>query len=57
MTMPALDKSSAGRPRYDFQHVIDRLEAGQDPRSPLALVIGSKGYHPSGFSEGPYPVD
>jgi UDP-glucose 4-epimerase len=45
------------RPRYDFKHVIGRLEAGQDPRSPLARAIGSKGYHPTRFSEGPYPVD
>jgi len=47
----------AWRPRYDFKQVIDLLEAGQDPRSPLALAIGSKGYHPTRFSEGPYPVD
>jgi len=45
------------RPRYDFRHVIGELEAGRDPRSPLALAVGSKGYHPTRFSEGPYPVD
>jgi UDP-glucose 4-epimerase len=33
-------------PRYDFRHVIGRLEAGEDPRSELARAVGSKGYHP-----------
>ncbi len=32
-------------PRYDFQHVLDALAAGQDFRSPLALAVGAKGYH------------
>jgi nucleoside-diphosphate-sugar epimerase len=33
------------QPRYDFKHLIDRLIAGDDdPRSPLARIIGSKGY-------------
>lgn len=32
-------------PRYDFQMALDRLRAGQDFRSPLALEIGAKGYH------------
>jgi UDP-glucose 4-epimerase len=32
-------------PRYDFRAVLDALEAGQDPRSPLARDIGAKGYH------------
>ena len=44
------------KPRYDFHHVIDRLRAGEDLRSPLARSIGSKGYHAKAFSEGPYPV-
>lgn len=33
------------RPRFDFAHVLERLDAGQDPRSPLSLAVGSKGYH------------
>jgi nucleoside-diphosphate-sugar epimerase len=33
------------RPRYDFAHVLDLLRAGEDPRSPLARAVGSKGYH------------
>lgn len=32
-------------PRYDFQMALDRLQVGQDFRSPLALEIGAKGYH------------
>jgi nucleoside-diphosphate-sugar epimerase len=32
-------------PRYDFRAVLDALKAGEDPRSPLAQVIGMKGYH------------
>lgn len=43
-------------PQYDFQWVIESLRAGEDPRSPLARVIGSKGYHDRAFAGGPYPV-
>ena len=32
------------QPRYDFRFVLDRLSTGADPRSPLARVVGSKGY-------------
>lgn len=35
------------RPRYDFQHLLQSLAAGDDPRSPLARDVGSKGYHRS----------
>ncbi|HJT12831.1 MAG TPA: NAD(P)-dependent oxidoreductase [Dongiaceae bacterium] len=45
------------RPRYDFGFVIERLAAGQDFRSPLARLVGAKGYHAERFAEGPYPVD
>jgi nucleoside-diphosphate-sugar epimerase len=45
------------RPRYDFQSVVKRLQAGDDMRSLLARLVGSKGYHPQVFSEGPYPVE
>lgn len=44
-------------PRYDFAHVLDRLRAGEDPRSPLARAVGSKGYHDQPFETGPYPVE
>jgi UDP-glucose 4-epimerase len=41
-------------PRYDFRQALDRLAEGADPRSPLALSIGAKGYHAS--STGVYTV-
>jgi len=44
------------RPKYDFRHVLDRLRAGEDFRSPLARAVGSKGYHDVAFARGPYPV-
>ena len=44
------------QPKYDFQHVLDALKNGEDYRSPLALSIGTKGYHDQTFSDGPYPV-
>lgn len=45
------------RPRHDFAGVIERVAAGEDPLSPLAREIGSKGYHAEAFAEGPYPVE
>ena len=39
-------------PRYDFRHALDRLAAGEDPRSELAREIGAKGYHAE--TTGPY---
>ena len=45
------------RPKYDFRYVIMRLGADADFRSPLARVIGSKGYHAEVFEDGPYPVE
>jgi UDP-glucose 4-epimerase len=45
------------KPRYDFAHVIDLVSGGEDPRSPLARAVGSKGYHPVAFADGPYPLD
>jgi nucleoside-diphosphate-sugar epimerase len=45
------------RPRYDFARIIELVEAGKDPRSPLAQTVGSKGYHADTFAEGPYPVE
>ncbi len=32
-------------PRYDFRLALDRLAAGDDPRSELTHTIGAKGYH------------
>jgi len=45
------------RPRYDFSYVLERLIAEEDPRSPLARTVGSKGYHSETFTEGPYPTE
>jgi UDP-glucose 4-epimerase len=50
-------KDLGWNPRYDFGYVLDRLRAGQDPRSRLSIEVGAKGYHACKFTEGPYPVD
>jgi UDP-glucose 4-epimerase len=39
-------------PRYDFAAVLQRVAAGEDPRSPLAVAVGAKGYH--AVSRPPY---
>lgn len=44
------------QPKYDFAHVMDCLNDDRDPRSPLAIAVGAKGYHAAEFDEGPYPV-
>jgi nucleoside-diphosphate-sugar epimerase len=41
-------------PRYDFRHAVECLAEGADPRSPLALEVGAKGYH--AVSTGVYTV-
>jgi nucleoside-diphosphate-sugar epimerase len=46
----------AWQPRYDFKFVVGRLRANQDIKSPLARLVGSKGYHAEEFTDGPYPV-
>ena len=45
------------KPRHDFREIIGRIERGEDPRSALAIAIGSKGYHETAFEHGPYPVE
>lgn len=47
------------RPKYDFAHVLERLDRGDPWRSPLAEAVGSKGYHDRHFEgeDGPYPVE
>lgn len=32
-------------PRWDFGYALERLAAGEDPRSELARAVGAKGYH------------
>jgi UDP-glucose 4-epimerase len=43
-------------PRYDFRRVLNLLKSGVDTRSPLARVVGLKGYHAGQFADGLYPV-
>jgi UDP-glucose 4-epimerase len=42
------------RPRWDFGYALERLRAGEDARSALAVAVGAKGYHAE--STGPYTV-
>jgi UDP-glucose 4-epimerase len=44
------------QPRHGFREVVERLRAGDTPRSLLARAVGSKGYHGREFEAGPYPV-
>ena len=43
------------RPRHNFREVLDRLKADGAVLSPLAHVIGAKGYHPAESVDAPYP--
>ena len=45
------------RPRFDFRHVLDRLQRGEDMLSPVARAVGIKGYHRQSFDDGPYPLE
>lgn len=47
----------AWNPHYDFSKILENLKTNDDIRSPLAKIIGSKGYHDTKFKDGPYPVD
>jgi UDP-glucose 4-epimerase len=38
------------RPKRDFRRLLESLRTGEDFRSPLALEVGSKGYHASARS-------
>jgi UDP-glucose 4-epimerase len=44
------------QPRHHFRGLIDRLKRNDDLKSPLARLVGSKGYHTMKFVDGPYPV-
>jgi UDP-glucose 4-epimerase len=50
-------KELGWQPRYDFDYIIDRLQAGDGPQSPLARLIGVKGYHAVRFAGRPYPTE
>jgi UDP-glucose 4-epimerase len=41
-------------PRWDFGHALERVRAGEEARSALAVAVGAKGYHAE--STGPYTV-
>lgn len=45
------------KPNYDFARILECLRTGEDPRSPLAIEVGTKGYHERSFEDGPYPVE
>ena len=45
------------RPEYDFRRIIDRLVAGKGVTTPLAQIVGAKGYHTRVFADGPFPVE
>lgn len=44
-------------PKFDFEHVLSRLEQGLSMHSSMADSIGIKGYHDETFEDGPYPVE
>jgi UDP-glucose 4-epimerase len=44
-------------PQFDFHSIIDRLKRDEEVRSPLAQLVGSKGYHSQVFADGPFPVE
>lgn len=50
-------KELGWQPKYDFRHILNCLENGKETRSPLAVNIGSKGYHTETFEQGPFPVE
>ena len=45
------------QPQYDFKSIVDRLQTGGGVSSPIAQIVGSKGYHRVMFADGPYPVE
>ena len=45
------------QPKYNFATVLEQIAAGGPVASPLAQVVGSKGYHVETFDGAPYPVE
>ena len=45
------------QPKYDFVTVLDQIDAGLPIGSPLAQLVGAKGYHGETFAGEPYPVE
>lgn len=52
----AARKDLGWHPKYDFAYLLDCLRNGSYPRSPIAEMVGSKGYHQQTFDDGPFPV-
>ena len=44
-TTPAPASSSAGRRAGTSRYALERVAAGEEPRSALAVAVGAKGYH------------
>jgi UDP-glucose 4-epimerase len=54
----ALARSEIGwLPRWTFDHVLERLAADGEIRSPLARRVGFKGYHPGRRAAEMYPTE
>lgn len=45
------------RPAYDFARMLELVERDGAVSSPLARIVGAKGYHATSFADGPYPVE
>ena len=45
------------RPNYNFQRILEQIEAGEEIGSALGRAVGVKGYHAHGFADGPYPTE
>ena len=63
--LPSIDRVYVSRraghdlgwtPKYGFDTVLEALASGGAFRSPLAVLVGEKGYHDRVFEDGPYPV-
>jgi len=44
------------QPSHDFPSVLQRVLRGKPWRSPLALRVGTRGYHAEDFGDRPFPV-
>ncbi len=44
-------------PKWNFPRLVERLRRNEDVRSPLARLVGTKGYHVEQFAERTVPVE
>jgi nucleoside-diphosphate-sugar epimerase len=49
-------KELGWKPVYDFKYILQILGRGESIVSPMAAVIGVKGYHSGTFGDGIYPL-